>query len=133
MSVAGIVPMEDGLRPRPSAFRQVFRSRFARAAWPQAEPRHVAPVVTGDQRSMGVIVVASAGKPKGTSEEGKVSKADKHNTASKGMAETTRGAGGTGDPEAPDDVDYVRPVGEGDVELGGSHGEHKAFRDRSDT
>lgn len=81
----------------------------------------------------GVIVVASAGKPKGTSEEGKVSKADKHNTASKGMAETTRGAGGTGDPEAPDDVDYVRPVGEGDVELGRSHGEHKAFRDRSDT
>ncbi len=82
---------------------------------------------------MGVIVVASAGKPKGTSEEGKVSKADKQNTASKGMAETTRGAGGTGDPEAPDDVDYVRPVGEGDVELGRSHGEHKAFRDRSDT
>ncbi len=77
--------------------------------------------------------MASAGKPKGTSAEGKVSKPDKHNTASKGMAETTRGAGGAGDPETPDDVDYVRPVGEGDVELGRSHAEHKAFRDRSDT
>lgn len=77
--------------------------------------------------------MAAAGKPKGTSEEGKVSKPDKHNTASKGMAEAPRGAGGSGDPEAPDDVDYVRPTGEGDVERGRSHEEHKRFGDLGDT
>ena len=77
--------------------------------------------------------MASAGKPKGTSEEDKVSKPDKHNTASKGMAEIPKGAGGSGEPEGPDDVDYVRPAGEGDVELGRSHGEHRRFSDRSDT
>ena len=49
------------------------------------------------------------------------------------MAEMTRGAGGTGDPEQPDDADYVRPAGEGDVERGRSHAEHRMFRDRSDT
>ncbi len=77
--------------------------------------------------------MAAAGKAKGTSEEGKVSKPDKHNTASKGMAEMPRGAGGTGDPETPDDADYVRPAGTGDVELGRSHGEQKRYADRSDT
>ena len=49
------------------------------------------------------------------------------------MAELSKGAGGTGDPETPDDVDYVRPAGEGDVERGRSHEEHKRFGDRSDT
>ncbi len=77
--------------------------------------------------------MASAGKPKGTSEDEKVKDPDKHNTASKGMAEQARGAGGSGDPEAPDDVDYVRPAGEGDIERGRSHEERKQFGDRSDT
>ncbi len=77
--------------------------------------------------------MAAAGKPKGSGEDGKVAKPDKHNTASRGMAEMTRGAGGTGDPEQPDDADYVRPAGEGDVERGRSHAEHRMFRDRSDT
>ena len=77
--------------------------------------------------------MAAAGKAKGTSQDDKVRGPDKHNTASKGMAELSKGAGGTGDPEAPDDVDYVRPAGEGDVERGRSHEEHKRFGDRSDT
>ena len=77
--------------------------------------------------------MASAGKAKGTSQDDKVHAPDKHNTASKGMAEMARGAGGTGDPEVPDDVDYTRPPGEGDVERGRSHEEHKRFGDRSDT
>ncbi len=77
--------------------------------------------------------MASAGKSKGTSQEDKVHDPDKHDSASKGMAELAKGAGGSGDPEAPDDVDYVRPAGEGDVERGRSHEEHKRFGDRSDT
>ena len=77
--------------------------------------------------------MASAGKSKGTSQEDKVHAPDKHNTASKGMAEMSKGAGGSDDPEAPDDADYVRPAGEGDVERGRSHEEHKRFADRSDT
>ena len=77
--------------------------------------------------------MASAGKSKGTNQEDKVHAPDKHNTASKGMAEMSKGAGGSGDPEAPDDVDYIRPAGEGDVERGRSHEEHKRFGDRSDT
>ena len=77
--------------------------------------------------------MASAGKPKGTSQDDKVKDPDKHNTASKGMAEMSKGAGGTGDPGAPDDADYVRPAGEGDVERGRSHEEHKRFGDRGDT
>jgi hypothetical protein len=77
--------------------------------------------------------MASAGKPKGTNQEDKVHAPDKHNTASKGMAELPRGAGGSGDPEMPDDVDYVRPIGEGDVERGRSHAEHRRFGDRGDT
>ena len=77
--------------------------------------------------------MASAGKSKGTNQEDKVHDPDKHNTASKGMAELPRGAGGSGDPEAPDAADYVRPAGTGDVERGRSHEEHKRFGDRSDT
>ena len=77
--------------------------------------------------------MAAAGKSKGTSQEDKVHAPDKHNTASVGMAEMAKGAGGTGDPEAPDDVNDVRPAGEGDVERGRSHEEHKRFGDRSDT
>lgn len=77
--------------------------------------------------------MASADKAKGTSQQDKVRAPDKHNTASKGMAEMVRGAGGTGDPEAPDDVDYTRPAGQGDVERGRSHEERKRFGDRSDT
>ena len=77
--------------------------------------------------------MASAGKSKGTSQEDKVHDPDNHDSASKGMAELAKGAGGSGDPEAPDDVDYVRPAGEGDVERGRSHEEHKRFGDRSDT
>ncbi len=77
--------------------------------------------------------MAAAGKAKGTSQDDKIPGQDKQNSASKGMAELSKGAGGTGDPETPDDVDYVRPAGEGDVERGRSHEEHKRFGDRSDT
>ncbi len=62
--------------------------------------------------------MADANKPKGTSEEGRVSKADKHNTASKGMAEHVRGGAGSGDPEAPEDADYRRPPGKDPTETG---------------
>jgi hypothetical protein len=75
----------------------------------------------------------AAGKPKGASQEDKVRAPDKHNTASKGMAELSKGAGGSGDPEAPDDIDYVRPAGGANVEQGRSHEERKQFGDRSDT
>ncbi len=77
--------------------------------------------------------MASAGKSKGTSQEDKVHDPDKHNTASKGMAELSKGAVGSGDPEAPYDADDVRPAGEGDVERGRSHEEHKRFGGQGDT
>ena len=77
--------------------------------------------------------MANAGHPKGSGQQDKVKAPDKHSTASKGMAETPRGAGGTGDPEEADDADYIRPAGKGDVELGRSHGERKTFGDRRDT
>jgi hypothetical protein len=63
--------------------------------------------------------MASANKSKGTSEEGKVPRPDKSNTASKGMAERPKG-GAAGDPEAEveEDVDYVRPPGKDPTETG---------------
>ena len=78
--------------------------------------------------------MASAGKSKGTSQEDKVHDARQARQRLEGHGRDSRsGAGGSGDPEAPDDVDYVRPAGEGDVERGRSHEEHKRFGDRSDT
>ena len=63
--------------------------------------------------------MADANKSKGTSEQGKVSRPDKSNSASKGMAERPKG-GSSGDPEAPDDVDYVRPRGKDPTDAGRS-------------
>lgn len=63
--------------------------------------------------------MATADRPKGEGEEGKVPRPDKSNTASKGMAERPKG-GSAGDPEAEDvdDVDYVRPPGKDPTETG---------------
>ena len=61
--------------------------------------------------------MASANKPKGTGEQGKVPRPDKSNTASKGMAEKPKG-NQSGNPEEPDDIDYVRPPGKDPTESG---------------
>lgn len=63
--------------------------------------------------------MASANRPKGESEEGKVPRPDKSNTASKGMAERPKG-GASGDPEVEDDVDDERPPGKDPTETGRS-------------
>ena len=61
--------------------------------------------------------MATANKPKGEGEEDKVPRPDKSSTASKGMAERPKG-GASGDPEADEDADYVRPPGKDPTETG---------------
>ncbi len=55
--------------------------------------------------------MASAGKPKGTSQEDKVARPDKSNTASKGMASQEKGHH-AGPADLPADLDDQRPPGQ---------------------